>query len=570
MSATSSEKHVALYSVLVDGQEVDDELARRIREVRVLNYLRLPDVCTFTASFPRGQDGQPEPIDQQPFQIGSQLEIRLGARDALTTTSLFKGQIVTLEPTFGAGGVELLVRGFDRSHVLLRSRKVRTFQNQTSSDIVAKVVQEAGFSADCDSSGEPHDFVQQDNESDWDFIWRLADRVGFEFVVEDRIAHFRKPTLEGAIELEWPTVLHSFSPRVTAIQQVQKVTLLAQDPMTKQAIDVSVSSPDQIASIGVDRQTVAAAFSGATAHIATEPVTSQSEGQAVAQALLDLLANAYVAAEGVSDGDPRIKAGAKVTVKGVGDKFSGTYRVASATHVLRGGATYETRFANSPTHTLLGAVSNDRGAGGRGGFGAQLVLGVVTNNQDPKNLGRVRVKYPALSADAEGAWARVATPSAGKERGLLMLPVVGEEVLIAFEHDDTTRPYVLGSLFNGQDTPGDDLLKSENGSFAVKSDHEIYMESKEVYTIKTGAKLVVEAADNVEEKYQKDWSTEITGSATLKASQPFEIDGQNVTINGQAQVSIQGNSTLTISCGGSQIQLTSSGIQLSGPMITLG
>jgi phage protein D len=569
MSATSAEKHVALYSVLVDGQEVDDQLARRIREVRVLNYLRLPDVCTFTASFPKGQEGQPEPIDHQPFHIGSTLEIRLGAREDLTTTSLFEGEIVTLEPTFGAGGVELLVRGFDRSHVLLRARRVRTFQNQTSSDIVGKIARDAGFSVECDSSGEPHEFIQQDNESDWDFIWRLADRVGFEFVVEGRTAHFRRPSPEGAIELEWPTVLHSFSPRVTAIQQVQEVTLLAHDPMTKQAIDVAVSSPDQIAQIGVDRETVAGAFAGSSAHIATEPVKSQSEGEAVAQALLDLLANAYVAAEGVTDGDPRIKAGANVTVSGLGEKFSGTYRVASATHVLRGGSTYETRFANSPSHTLLGAVGTGS-ANGHRSFGSQLVLGVVTNNQDPKKLGRVRVRYPALGPDAEGAWARIATASAGHQRGLLMLPVVGEEVLVGFEHDDTTRPYVLGSLFNGKDTPGDGLLRGAHGSFALKSDHQIYSASKDAYTIRTGGKLQVQAADNVEEKFQKDWTAEITGSAMLKATQPFEIDGQNVTINGQAQVTIQGNSSVTISCGGSQIQLSSAGVQISGPMITLG
>ena len=81
----------------------------------------------------------------------------------------------------------------------------------------------------------------------------------------------------------------------------------------------------------------------------------------------------------------------------------------------------------------------------------------MTNNDDPDNLGRVRVKYPALGDDVEGAWARIATVSAGNARGLLMLPVVGEEVLVGFEHDDTTRPYVLGSLFNGVDMPGDDL-----------------------------------------------------------------------------------------------------------------
>ena len=57
MSATSSERFVALSSVLCDGQEVDEQLARCIREVRVLNYLRLPDVCTITATFPVSPDG---------------------------------------------------------------------------------------------------------------------------------------------------------------------------------------------------------------------------------------------------------------------------------------------------------------------------------------------------------------------------------------------------------------------------------------------------------------------------------------------------------------------------------
>ncbi len=568
MSATT-EKHVALYAILVDGAEIDEELRKRVREVRVQSYLRLPDLCTLTASFPKGEPGQDEPIDQHPFDIGKKLEVRLGSREGLTTTPLFMGEIVTLEPAFGAGAVELLVRGFDRSHVLLRSRRVRTFQNQTSSDIVAKIVREAGFQADCDPSGDPHDFMQQDNETDWDFIWRLAERVGFEFVMEDQTAHFRKPTPEGAIELKWPTSLRSFSPRVTAIQQVKQVSLLAQDPKTKQAIDVTVTDSDQVARIGVDRDTVARAFDGATIHIATEPVKTQGEARALAQALLDKLANGYVAAEGVSDGNPQIKAGAKVSVSGVGQKFSGTYRVAAATHLLRGGSIYETHFANSPAHTLLGAMGSDRGGEGLS-FGSQLVIGIVTNNDDPDGMGRVRVRYPALGPDVEGAWARVATLSAGKERGVLMLPVVGEEVLIGFEHDDTTRPYVLGSLFNGQDTPGDDLLQVKDGSFAIKSDQKIYTASKQDYTIKSDGNLVIEVGNNVQEKFQRDWSNETNGSASLKSTQPFDIEGQNVSIKGQAQVSIEGSATLTLKCGGAQIQLTPAGIQISAPAIQLG
>jgi phage protein D len=564
-----SEQYVALYSILVDGAEIDEELRTRVREVRVESYLRLPDVCILTAAFPKAEPGHDEPIDEHPFDIGKKLEVKLGSREGLTTKSLFKGEIVTLEPSFGAGDVELIVRGFDRSHVLLRSRNVRTFQNQTSSDIVSKIVQEAGFQADCDPSGDPHDFMQQNNETDWDFIWRLAERVGFEFVMEDQTAHFRKPTPEGAIELEWPKTLRSFNPRVTAIQQVKRVSLLAQDPKTKQAIDVTVSDSNQVAQIGVDRGSVASAFDGASIHIATEPVKSQGEGRALAQALLDKLANGYIAAEGICDGNPEIRAGSKVSVAGVGQKFSGTYRVAAATHVLRGGSIYETHFANSAAHTLLGAVGSDR-SGTVPGFGSQLVLGIVTNNDDPDGMGRVRVKYPALGSELEGTWARIAGPSAGKERGLLMLPVPGEEVLIGFEHDDTTRPYVLGSLYNGHDQPGDDLLLDKDGSFGLKSDQKIYTESKQDYTIKSGGKLVVEIGDDVQEKVRKDWTNETTGKASLKATQPFEIEGQNVTITGQAQVTIQGNATLTLKCGPAQVQLSSAGVQISGPMIQLG
>jgi uncharacterized protein involved in type VI secretion and phage assembly len=556
MSATS-ERHVALYSVLVGDIEVDERLSRRIREVRILSYLRLPDMCTVSVVYPKGNEGEDQPIDSHPFDIGKPLEVKLGARDQLTTTSLFKGQVVSQEVSFGAGGVELLVRGYDRSHALIRARKVRTFQNQTTSDIVSKVLGEAGFSAQCDSTGDPHDFMQQDNETDWDFIWRLAERVGFEFVVQDTNAYFRKPSADNPVDLDWPQTLRSFSPRVTATQQAQQVTLAAFDPKAKQAIGVSASSPEQVARIGVARSAVASAFDGADVHIATEPVKTESEGQALAQALLDKLANGYIAAEGVSDGNPSIRAGTCVQVSGVGQKFSGLYRVAAATHILRGGATYETHFANSPAHTLLGSVGGDRASTGAPGFGAQLVVGLVTNNTDPDKMGRVRVNYPALGPDVEGAWASIASVSAGNARGVMMLPVVGEEVLVGFEHGDTRRPYVLGSLFNGSDLPGDDLTQNQDGSFAVLSDQKIVATAKDAMNLTTEQSLTVSADQNISETAQQGYTIESKqGDISIKA------DMGNITIEGMQSV--------TIKCGGSSVQIGPSGVTVSGPMISLG
>ncbi len=557
MSATASDRSVALYSILVDGTELAEETSKRVREVRVLSYLRLPDMCTLSIVYQKGKEGEDQPIDSHPFDIGKSLEVKLGARDQLTTTSLFKGQLVSQELNFGAGGVELMVRAFDRSHVLIRARKVRTFQNQTSSDIVSKVLSEAGFSAHCDSSGDPHEFMAQDNETDWDFIWRLAERVGFEFVVQDTNAYFRKPAADNPVALEWPQTLRSFSPRVTATQQAQQVTLSAFDNSTKQAIDVTASSPNQVARIGVERSSVAGAFDGADVHIATEPVMSQSEGQGVAQALLDKLANGYVAAEGVSDGNPSIRAGAAVQVDGLGTKFSGLYRVAAATHVLRGGATYETHFANSPAHTLLGSVGGDRSSSAGPQFGAQLVVGLVTNNQDDKNMGRVRVQYPSLGPDAEGAWAPIASVSAGNARGVMMLPQVGEEVLVGFEHGDTRRPYVLGSLFNGTDLPGDDLTQSQDGSFALLSDQKIVATAQDAMNLTTKDTLTVSADKEISETAQQNYTIESSqGDISIKA------DMGNITI--------EGTQSVTIKCGGSSVQIGPSGVTVSGPMISLG
>jgi len=559
--STANTEQAASYDIIVDGVDLAPEEKNRIREIVVIDYLRLPDVCTVEVTYPRA-DG----IDSLPFEIGKEIEIRLGAAAERVAHTLFKGSITTVEPDFGSHGCSVLVRAYDRSHVLHRSRRARTFQNQTSSDIVEKIVSEAGLTPKCDPSGEPHDFIQQDNETNWDHILSHADRIGFEFVVDDTTAYFRKPKADSAVELVWPETLYSFSPRVTAVQQVKEVTLLAHDPKTKSAIESSAKSPEQIAQIGVDRQRVADAFDAAPLHIATEPVKSKAEGDALTQALLDKLANGYVAAHGHAKGNPKIKAGAKVKVSGVGSKFSGTYRVAMSKHVLRG--TYDTYFANSPSHTILGAVGTDGQASPR--FGSQLVLGVVTNNHDPDSMGRVRVKFPALGGDVESAWARIATTSAGKERGLLMLPVVGEEVLIGFEHGDTTRPYVLGSLFNGKDAPGDDLLQDASGSFALKSDAKIYTESKQDYTLKTDGKLTVEVGNSVDEQFKADWTNKTGGKASVKATRDLELEGQNVTIKGAMQISIEANSTLELKCGPASIQLGPSGVTISGPVINLG
>ena len=78
-----------------------------------------------------------------------------------------------------------------------------------------------------------------------------------------------------------------------------------------------------------------------------------------------------------------------------------------------------------------------------------VVVGVVTDTEDPEGLGRVRVSFPWLGAAPQSSWCRVATPLAGDGHGVWFSPELDTEALVAFEHGDFNHPYVLGYLWNG-------------------------------------------------------------------------------------------------------------------------
>jgi uncharacterized protein involved in type VI secretion and phage assembly len=82
-----------------------------------------------------------------------------------------------------------------------------------------------------------------------------------------------------------------------------------------------------------------------------------------------------------------------------------------------------------------------------------LVVGIVTDNKDTESMGRVKVKFPTLTEDHTSTWARVVSMGAGADRGFDWLPEVEDEVLVAFEHGDIHRPYVIGNVWNGTDAP---------------------------------------------------------------------------------------------------------------------
>ena len=185
-----------------------------------------------------------------------------------------------------------------------------------------------------------------------------------------------------------------------------------------------------------------------------------------------------------------------------------------------------------------------------------VMVAIVTNNEDPDGMSRVKLKLPWLSDDYESDWARIATLMAGPERGVYFLPEVDDEVLIAFEHGDIRRPMVLGFLWNGVDAPpitNDDgennirLIKSRSGHM-VRLDDSDGGEKIEIIGKDKKDSIVIDASEN---------TITITADADINIKAPngkivMECSELEITASSSAKltcdssIDVEASSTLTL------------------------
>jgi phage protein D len=551
----------------INGSDVPEDLMRDLGEIEVDISLHLPDMFKIQI-----RDAQLKWAESSLLQIGQEVEILAAqAVEHATPQRLMIGEITSLEPDYPYSGVPLLfVRGYDRSHRLFRGKKSRTFVQMTDSDIVSHITREYGLKPDIDSTSEVYPHVYQHNQTDFDFIMERARRIDFTFLVEDRSLVFKKTSNLPAVEvdLEYGVNLRDFHPRMTTASQFKSVVVKGWDAANKREIlgqaDGSGSTSD-FAQVGMElgSQAVEKAYGDTGTWVVNQhPVSSQSEADALAKSILAELSGSNLQAEGVAIGNPKLKAGCKVSIKSLGNQFSGKYFVTHTRHFNDAEDGYLTQFsiAGSSSNTLqdllLGGAGSNPGLTGNGAPEG-VVVGIVTNNQDPEGLGRVKLKFPWLDDDLESYWARIASIMAGKERGFFILPEVDDEVLVIFEHGDIRFPYVIGALWNGMDKP------PISTSQAVGSNGKV---NQRVWKTRTGHTITLDDSDDSPgifivdqtgnnkisiDSSQNKLSIEIDGDIEIKANGNISLkSSQNLQIQSDSDLSIKSSGNLNIEASG--------------------
>jgi phage protein D len=556
--------------VEVGGAPLPDDVKVMLSYAYVDDSRNLPD--TFVLRF---RDAGSVVLDKGKFKVGAKIKLKVQTSDPEAPQDLLSGEVTAVAIDLDPHGTFTEVRGYDQAHRLFRGRRVVAYPDMTIADVVRKIAQRAhipvgkidnvkGF------GGRPQTQLSQDNVSDWEFLSRLADVVGAQIAVRDGKLNFELPekpsgapsattkATSDPLVLEAHGTLVSLRASVTAAEQVPEVRVNGWDYEHKQQITATAIPKNAGTEVpGVDPVALAGTFASPPFLDAASPRRAQGEATATAKALADRFGSACTELDGVAKGNPKLRAGTAVTLTGVGAPFSGKYTLTSTRHLFSAEVGYTTEFTVSgrQERSLYGLVAG----GAKNSSWAGVVPAQVTDLKDPAELGRVKLVFPWLDKDFTTAWARTVQPGAGKGRGALVLPEVGDEVLVGFEHGDFEAPYVLGGLHNGKDTPPKLTKPAVDGNsgevalrgFVSRKGHKLEFAEDDGITLSSGdAKFVVKID-------QKNQVIEVTSgkSVTVKARNgvsidagtgPLELKGQKVSVQSRTDASIEATSQLKL------------------------
>ncbi|HKD97229.1 MAG TPA: VgrG-related protein [Micromonosporaceae bacterium] len=546
--------------VEIEGQPLADDVKSLLVYCYVDDSRNLPDAFML-----RFRDPGSQVLTKANVTVGAKIVLKVQTADPGGPQPLMTGEVTAVGFALDETGTFTEVRGYDKAHRLFRGRRTVAYPNMSLSDVVRKIGQRANLElGDIDNvsgfAGQQDTQISQDNVSDWEMLCRLAAAVGAQTGVADGKLFFKLPDApSGApstsskatsdpLVLEAHRNLVSLRASITAAEQVPSVEVRGWDVQNKQAL--SATSTPNIAGTelnGTDPVDLANKF-GAPNFVAVDrPYRVQAEVQASADAFAAQIGGACAELEGIARGNPNLRAGTAVTLANVGDTFAGKYTLTGTRHLFDEHVGYTTSFTVSgrQERSLYGLATGGGGGGGVGGHRIYgVVTGIVSDVKDPSKMGRVKLNLPWMGADFTTGWARVIAAGAGDQRGFLVLPEVGDEVVVAFEHGDIDYPYVVGNVWNGKDAPptlSTDAIDGGSGEIAARA-----------FVSRKGHKLEFVETDGIT-------LTSGDGSVTIK----LDSKNQKIQITSGKTIEVKGPNGITFDSGSGAIEFKGQGLKLT-------
>lgn len=434
--------------VEADGQPLAAEDAAALGEVRIQQRFSQPALCELVFFDPVGALKHGDVLIP-----GTSLRVAvLGDR-----LELFSGEVTAVEYVYGPSQErQVMVRGYDLLHRLRKRQPVRAHVQVTPAELAQEMISDLGLQVEAAESGPLWQRIIQFQHSDLDLLIETAERSGLYFALRGPTLHIF--TLRGfgdAVPLSLGASLFEARIEINAHNACRSVLAMGWDPWRVEARAGRAEAPRSGRRISAEVTPEQAGKTGEQT-LTGAVVQDDRQAEALAQAHLDLRAGQEVTLWGVAEGNAHLRPGTLVEISGAAPPLNGQYVLTSVNHTI------------DVHRGFISEVSTEPPPRRPRANGTLTAWGVVTKADDPDGLGRVRVSLPAFG-DVETDWMGVLAAGAGASKGLLMIPEVGDSVLIFCGNGDPAQGVVIGGLYGTQKLPCDAIEGGARQHFTLRS-----------------------------------------------------------------------------------------------------
>ena len=430
----------------------------------------------------------------------------------------------------------IIVSGYSATYRMETAHSCFSWNDRTIGDVVKKLCEQAKVQLELNPAfKETKDFICQYEESDFDFIRRLAHQYQEWMYFDGTKLIFGKPRkLADPIRLEYGTTLSSLDIGLQTLARSEQVFSYhsgADREMQRMTPDLAYGH-DKLA--GEAFRASLGMFSKPARQHALPRISNETElvNYMGRKQAAETAETHYITAESQV---PTLRVGSVVSlyssflerVGNLSEESLGNFIIIEITHEVSQGSYYKNRFKAIPA--TIKAMPSPKVRMPL----AETQMATVLSNADPEGKGRVRVRMNWQTDGMQTGWVRVMTPDGGSSsdvksnRGFVFIPEVGDQVLLGFRHGDPARPYVMGSLFNGT-TGGGGLEGNHMKSLTTRSGH----------TIKLNDSLS---------------SLGITIKDIKGNSIHIDSVGDDIIINAKRNITINAGETFTVNCKNANI-----------------
>jgi type VI secretion system secreted protein VgrG len=508
-------------------------------------------------------------IDKAQSYIGQQIKIEINPSTMSTESPFVFNGIITeaqMVRTAGAAG-GIIINGYSPTIAMEATPNTKSYTDKTLADIVniitGKYTKQKINPKVSIKNDSTLPYTVQYGESDFGFLARMAQKKGEWFFFDGEELQFGKPATK-TFSLEYGRTLHSFNIEMRA--KSLGFEYMGYDPSTAETQKVNSSE------VGYQPQGYSKNMFDASQKLFPDNSTmlyshaleeGNSRTHLVNRATTQLQSRTadLVTAKGDSD-ETGLRLGDVVVIKesafsitgnpldGLQEQNFGSYIITDIVHVCDESGTYHNTFDAVPEAVLCPPYGNVHSHPNTDSQPA-----VVIDNNDTLGLGRVQVQFAWQKDDGNNTpWIRMTNPHAGGGKGMYFIPEIGEEVLVAFEAGNAEKPFVLGAMYNG----------NESSSYSTAGN------DQKVIQTRSGTKIIMNDAIGsvfIEDPSGNTWMMDGKGNISVNAPKNFTLTaGENISMSAGKNVSISAGEDISnsandniISVAGTDIVQTATG-----------